>query len=118
MNIPYNGGGTNFEYPFLMAAEMAEKYIEDSFIVFIFMTDGSAVFPVKGTTALKKLQSDHPKKFYYIGIENHQHLNKNELDPEMMKAISEKLNGWNLAAFDPTELERCFNSSVEVIRYR
>ena len=101
-----------------MAVEIAAKYIEDSFMVFIFMTVGNALFPVKETDAIKKLQLDHSKKFYYIGIENHQHLNKNELNTDNMKAISEKLNGWNLAAFDPTELERCFNSSVEVIRYR
>ena len=75
-----------FEYPFDMAADIAQAYIEDSFIVFVFMTDGSAVFPVKGTDRMKKLQLDHPKKFYYIGIENHQLLN--DLDREKMNSIS------------------------------
>jgi hypothetical protein len=44
-NPPFKGGGTNFALPFSKAAEIAGKYISNSVIVFIFMTDGGASYP-------------------------------------------------------------------------
>jgi uncharacterized protein YegL len=41
-NIPFSSGGTCFGPPFNMAASLAAKYIQESAVVFIFMTDGGA----------------------------------------------------------------------------
>lgn len=44
-NIPFNDGGTNFDPPFNMAATLAARYIQQSSVVFICMTDGGALYP-------------------------------------------------------------------------
>jgi uncharacterized protein YegL len=57
-NIPFSSGGTNFDPPFNMAASLAAKYIQESAVVFICMTDGAS-YPTQGVRALKKLQTDN-----------------------------------------------------------
>jgi hypothetical protein len=51
--LSFRGGGTVFDPPFIEAARLAKKYIDQSIIVFIFMTDGGASFPTNGIKALK-----------------------------------------------------------------
>ena len=51
-----------------MAVSLVKKYIEESIVVFIFMTDGGADYPINGVIALNKLQKKHPNKFKYAGI--------------------------------------------------
>ena len=67
-NLSFRGGGTDFDPPFNEAARIAQKYIDKSIIVFIFMTDGGANLPTKGIQALKSLQMTHPDKLHYSGI--------------------------------------------------
>ena len=67
-NVPFKSGGTNFDPPFNMAASLATKYIVNSIVVFIFMTDGGAGLPTNGIAALKKLQTTYPNKLKYAGI--------------------------------------------------
>ena len=38
--MPCEGGITDFDSAFQLAADLAEKYIASSLVVFIFMTDG------------------------------------------------------------------------------
>jgi len=64
----YQGGGTNFDPPFDMAANLAQKYISNSIILFIFMTDGGSSYPVSGVQKLRSLQANNPNRFKYAGI--------------------------------------------------
>ena len=66
--MPFSSGGTEFGPPFNMAASLAEKYIANSIVVFIFMTDGGAGLPTNGIAALKKLQTKNPNQLKYAGI--------------------------------------------------
>ena len=68
-SIPFGNGGTNFDPPFNMAASLATKYIQQSTISFIFMTDGGALYPTNGIQTIKRLQSSNPNKLFYYGIE-------------------------------------------------
>lgn len=47
-NLECKGGGTEFDPPFIMAADIATKYIEHATVIFIFMTDGCGSYPKKG----------------------------------------------------------------------
>ena len=49
----YTGGGTDFDNPFNKTVELARRYINNSTVVFIFMTDGQASYPTKGIDDLK-----------------------------------------------------------------
>lgn len=68
LNLPYGGGGTDFDSPFNMAAQLAARYINNSIIVFVFMTDGESGYPNSGVQALKILQRDNPNRLQYAGI--------------------------------------------------
>ena len=46
-NIPYGDGGTDFEAAFRQAYDVANSYIHQETIIFIFMTDGGASYPSK-----------------------------------------------------------------------
>ena len=48
LDLPYKSGGTNFEPPFSLAAELSARYINNFETVFIFMTDGQASYPEQG----------------------------------------------------------------------
>lgn len=67
-NLGYSGGGTNFDPPFIEAASIAARYINDAVIVFIFMTDGEAPYPTKGMEAFKKLKAKYGNRLKYSGI--------------------------------------------------
>ena len=66
--MPFRSGGTDFDPPFNMAANLATKYINNSIVIFIFMTDGGANYPTNGIAAMKRLQSTYPNKLKYAGI--------------------------------------------------
>lgn len=67
--MSYKGGTTNFEPLFDEAARIAQYYIDNSIIVFIFMTDGFADYPIDAIQDLKKIKLDYPDKFHYAGIQ-------------------------------------------------
>lgn len=64
----FSSGGTDFDPPFDMAADIAQRYINNSIILFIFMTDGGSSYPSRGIQRLRSLQSSYPNKFKYAGI--------------------------------------------------
>ena len=105
------GGGTDFDEAFKLAAQITEKYIANSLVVFIFMTDGGASYPSKGIAALQKLQKFYPNKLKYAGIQ----LN---CKAQVMKTIATELKGKTGVAYNPDQLTELFKRSVEVIQYR
>ena len=67
-NPNFTNGGTSFDPPFDKAADLAQKYINSSIVLFIFMTDGEAQYPVSGIQRLKAIQANNPTRLKYAGI--------------------------------------------------
>lgn len=67
-NIPFSGRGTDFEAAFREAYNVANRYIRQETVIFIFMTDGGATYPQTSIRLLEGLMTNYPKKFTYSGI--------------------------------------------------
>ena len=69
-SIPFIcGADTDFEGPFKLAYDIANNYIKQETIIFVFMTDGLASYPSKSIELLESLMNKYPNKFKYSGIE-------------------------------------------------
>jgi Mg-chelatase subunit ChlD len=68
VNEDYLSGGTNFDSPLLLAAEIARKCIGKYKVVVILMTDGQAPFPFEGVKAMKAMQGVSNNVLKYAGI--------------------------------------------------
>ena len=110
-NLSFRGGGTDFDPPFNEAARIARKYIDNSIIVFIFMTDGGASYPTNGVQALKSLQMVHPNKLHYSGIQ----FNCNQ---QVMKLIATQLKGTSGIAYNPDQLSTLFKRSIQIVEFK
>ena len=110
-NLNFRGGGTDFDPPFNEAARIARKYIDNSIIMFIFMTDGGANYPTNGIQALKSLQMTHPNKLHYAGIQFNCSL-------QIMKLIATQLKGTNGIAYNPDQLSTLFKRSIQIIEFK
>ena len=53
----------------MLAADLALKYIDNSIVVFIFMTDGCAGYPSNSIQKMKNLQANYQDKLFYAGIQ-------------------------------------------------
>jgi hypothetical protein len=94
-----------------MAANLAQKYITNSIVLFIFMTDGGSSYPTAGVQKLRNIQANNPNKFKYAGIEFNN-------GSQVMKDIARDLNGKTGVAYNAEELTGLFLKSIEIIEYR
>ncbi len=106
LNIKPRYQGNNFADTFEKAYNLMTKYVNESKIKFVFMTDGGAIYPLAQVNQIKVLKNAYPDKIQYFGIEF-------QTNGDTMKLISKELDGKNSITHTATELTQAFTEIID-----